>query len=155
MSKKKLIKKKGKNLKSFLPGKIKVNLIDPIKVIEKTKNKIDNYYTNFVKNREKEKRRLEKKKIIDQKKEEQRQKKQAQKEKLNNHNGKIVLVHGVQMFNSSSMFTLEPKVGDFYFFPNYLMHTVYPFYDSDEERRSVSFNAVIDENIYNTYNTYG
>jgi uncharacterized protein (TIGR02466 family) len=78
-----------------------------------------------------------------------------QKEKVNNHNGKIVLVHGVQMFNSSSMFTLEPKVGDFYFFPNYLMHTVYPFYDSDEERRSVSFNANIDENIYNTYNSYG
>ena len=78
-----------------------------------------------------------------------------QKEKVNNHNGKIILVHGVQMFNSSSMFTLEQKVGDFYFFPNYLMHTVYPFYDSDEERRSVSFNAVIDENIYNTYNTYG
>ena len=72
MSKKKLIKKKGKNLKSFLHGKIKVNLVNPITVIEKTKNRIDNYYTNFVKNREIEKRRLEKKKIIDQKKEEQR-----------------------------------------------------------------------------------
>ena len=68
-----------------------------------------------------------------------------QKEKVNNHNGKIVLVHGVQMFNSSSMFTIEPKVGDFYFFPNYLLHTVYPYYNSDEERRSVSFNAIIDE----------
>jgi len=31
------------------------------------------------------------------------------------------------------------------------MHTVYPFHDTDEERRSVSFNALIDEEIYNIY----
>ena len=31
-----------------------------------------------------------------------------------------------------------------YLFPSYMMHTVYPFF-SDEERRSVSFNAFIDE----------
>ena len=29
------------------------------------------------------------------------------------------------------------------------MHTVYPFTDTDEERRSVSFNANVDEKIYN------
>ena len=57
------------------------------------------------------------------------------------------------MFNSESVFDIEPKVGDFYFFPNYLMHTVYPFYESNEERRSISFNARIDENIYNVYGT--
>ena len=43
------------------------------------------------------------------------------------------------------MFVVKPKVGDFYFFPNYLMHTVYPFTDTDEERRSVSFNAYLDK----------
>ena len=37
------------------------------------------------------------------------------------------------------------KVGDFYLFPNYMMHAVYPFADTNEERRSVSFNAKIDE----------
>ena len=39
-----------------------------------------------------------------------------------------------------------PEVGNFYLFPNYLMHTVYPFTRYfDEERRSVSFNAKIDD----------
>ena len=47
--------------------------------------------------------------------------------------------------------TITPKVGDFYFFTHYLMHTVFPFKGSDEERRSISFNAFIDENIYNVY----
>ena len=37
------------------------------------------------------------------------------------------------------------------FFPNYLMHTVFPFKDTKEERRSISFNAKIDDNIYNIY----
>ena len=78
-----------------------------------------------------------------------------QKNKTNNYNGKIALVHGAQMFNCNSTFNVQPRVGDFYFFPNYLLHTVYPFYNSNEERRSISFNATIDENIYNTYNTYG
>ena len=43
----------------------------------------------------------------------------------------------------------KPEVGDFYLFPNYLMHTVYPFSDTDEERRSISFNAQIDKNSAN------
>ena len=55
------------------------------------------------------------------------------------------------MFLSSSKFEIIPQVGDFYFFPNYLMHTVYPFKDTDEERRSISFNATIDDSIYNVY----
>ena len=52
---------------------------------------------------------------------------------------------------SESTYVIKPKVGDFYFFPNYLMHTVYPFTGSDEERRSISFNALIDEDIYNVF----
>ena len=71
--------------------------------------------------------------------------------KKNNFNGKLSLVHGSQMFSCKSTFTITPKVGDFYFFPNYLMHIVYPFYKKDEERRSISFNALIDENIYNSF----
>ena len=66
-------------------------------------------------------------------------------------NGKIELVHGNKMFLQRSTFSVLPEVGSFYFFPNYMMHTVYPFSDSDEERRSVSFNARIDEKIYDAY----
>ena len=65
--------------------------------------------------------------------------------------GNLQLIHGSKMFLCESILTIKPKVGDFYFFPNYLMHTVYPFSDSDEERRSISFNANIDENIYDVY----
>ena len=61
------------------------------------------------------------------------------------------MINGTRMFLSNSTFKIIPKVGDFYFFPNYLMHTVYPFKKTNEERRSISFNAYIDENIYNVY----
>ena len=76
-----------------------------------------------------------------------------QSSKKSNANGHLSLIHGNRMFGSESVLDIEPKVGDFYFFPNYLMHTVYPFYESNEERRSVSFNARIDEKIYNVYGT--
>lgn len=75
----------------------------------------------------------------------------TQKEKKVNENGKLCLVHGTRQFMSGATFNITPKVGDFYFFPNYLMHTVYPFVCSNEERRSISFNAFIDEDIYNVY----
>ena len=55
------------------------------------------------------------------------------------------------MFLSNSKLSIKPEVGNFYFFPNYMMHAVYPFADSEEERRSISFNAYIDEEIYNVY----
>ena len=55
------------------------------------------------------------------------------------------------MFLSESQVRIKPEVGNFYFFPNYMMHTVYPFTDTDEERRSISFNAWIDDEIYNVY----
>ena len=54
---------------------------------------------------------------------------------------------------SESIYTAKPVVGDFYLFPNYLMHTVFPFTDTDEERRSVSFNAKVDDQIYDVYGT--
>ena len=75
-----------------------------------------------------------------------------QKTKVNNQNGKLALVHGSKMFMQESTYTVTPKVGDFYFFPNYLMHTVYPFSGTNDERRSVSFNAMIDDDIFNVFN---
>jgi len=65
--------------------------------------------------------------------------------------GNLQLIHGSRMFLCKSTLNIVPAVGDFYFFPNYLMHTVFPFKDTNEERRSISFNANIDENIYNVY----
>jgi len=65
--------------------------------------------------------------------------------------GNLQLIHGARMFLCPSTLDLLPEVGDFYFFPNYLMHTVFPFKDTEEERRSISFNAIIDEEIYNVY----
>ena len=65
--------------------------------------------------------------------------------------GNLNLIHGSRQFTSRSVFRIIPKVGDFYFFPNYLMHTVYPFKGTNEERRSISFNAFIDDKIYHSY----
>ena len=72
----------------------------------------------------------------------------VQKNKHENFNGHLQLVHGTKMFLSPVLLSIEPKVGDFYFFPNYLMHAVYPFKNKSDERRSVSFNALIDNEIY-------
>ena len=73
------------------------------------------------------------------------------KKNIDYRGGNLQLIHGSRMFLCHSTLDLIPKVGDFYFFPNYLMHVVYPFSNSNEERRSVSFNAFIDEEIYNAY----
>ena len=73
------------------------------------------------------------------------------KENREYRGGNLQLIHGSRMFLCHSTINIVPKVGDFYFFPNYLMHTVFPFKNSSEERRSISFNANIDENIYNVY----
>ena len=73
-----------------------------------------------------------------------------QKDKKN-LNGKLSLIHGQRAFMSDSQYKITPEVGDFYIFPHYLMHTVYPFKDTDEERRSISFNAVVDEKIFNVH----
>ena len=54
------------------------------------------------------------------------------------------------MFLSESIHNHVPKVGDVILFPNYLMHTAYPF-NSDGERRSFSFNIEIDQEIANVF----
>tara|TARA_Y100000992_G_scaffold244277_1_gene175378 strand:- start:58 stop:672 length:615 start_codon:yes stop_codon:yes gene_type:complete len=65
----------------------------------------------------------------------------SQPDKKTNENGKLQLIFGSPNLFSKSTFLVKPELGDFYLFPNYLMHTVYPFTGTDEERRSVSFNA--------------
>ena len=77
--------------------------------------------------------------------------KHTQKKNKEYNGGSLQLINGSRMFLSPSIVTIKPKVGDFYFFPHYLMHTVFPFKDTNEERRSISFNADIDEEIYNVY----
>ncbi len=80
--------------------------------------------------------------------------KSEQESKGENLNGKLQLIHGTQQFLSPIVLTITPKVGDFYYFPNYMQHMVYPFKNKTEERRSVSFNAKIDDNIYNVHGKY-
>ena len=70
--------------------------------------------------------------------------KTVQADKKTNENGKLQLIYGSPNLLSKSTYLIKPEVGDFYLFPNYLMHAVYPFSGTDEERRSVSFNAKLD-----------
>ena len=65
-------------------------------------------------------------------------------------NGSIDFINGSKMFLSNSIFNHNPKVGDAILFPNYLMHTAYPF-SVVGERRSFSFNVEIDSNIANVF----
>ena len=50
-------------------------------------------------------------------------------------NGTIDFINGQKNFLSKSIYNLNPKLGDLLIFPNYLMHTAYPF-NVDGERRS-------------------
>ncbi len=59
-------------------------------------------------------------------------------------NGTIDFIYGSKSFLNNSIFNHRPKVGDLILFPNYLMHTAYPF-KRDGERRSFSFNLSIDK----------
>ena len=74
-----------------------------------------------------------------------------QENKSTNFNGTLQLIHGSRAFLSNSKLTITPKVGEMYFFPHYLMHTVSPFVGTDQERRSISFNCFIDEDIFNVF----
>ena len=63
--------------------------------------------------------------------------------KIETH-GTIDFIHGSKSFLNNSIFNHKPKVGDLILFPNYLMHTAYPF-KIDGERRSFSFNLSLDK----------
>ena len=64
------------------------------------------------------------------------------KNKKNKTNGTIDFINGQRGFLSRSIFNIIPKERDLLIFPNYLMHTAYPF-NINAERRSFSFNAKI------------
>ena len=64
------------------------------------------------------------------------------KNKKDKTNGTIDFINGQRSFLSKSIFNFVPKERDLLIFPNYLMHTAYPF-NIDAERRSFSFNARI------------
>tara|TARA_Y200000002_G_C22511217_1_gene591396 strand:+ start:174 stop:764 length:591 start_codon:yes stop_codon:yes gene_type:complete len=64
------------------------------------------------------------------------------KNKKTKTNGTIDFINGQKNFLSKSIYNITPKVGDLILFPNYLMHTAYPF-NINGERRSFSFNVKI------------
>ena len=57
-------------------------------------------------------------------------------------NGTIDFINGQRGFLSKSIYNVVPKIKELIIFPNYLMHTAYPF-NIEGERRSFSFNAKI------------
>lgn len=65
-------------------------------------------------------------------------------------NGTIDFINGSRNFLSESIYNHIPKVGDMILFPNYLMHTAYPFHTKGE-RRSFSLNIELDKNIANVF----
>ncbi len=64
------------------------------------------------------------------------------KNKKDKTNGTIDFINGQKGFLSRSIFNIVPRERDLLIFPNYLMHTAYPF-NINSERRSFSFNAKI------------
>ena len=58
--------------------------------------------------------------------------------------GHLQFAHGTDTHYSVSNFLVRPRVGDFYMFPSYMFHCVYPFKTAGE-RRSFSMNLSVDE----------
>jgi len=58
--------------------------------------------------------------------------------------GHIQFAHGTDTHYSFSNFMAKPRVGDFYIFPSYMFHCVYPF-STPGERRSFSMNFAVEE----------
>ena len=69
--------------------------------------------------------------------------------KIKTH-GTIDFIYGSKSFLNNSIYNHIPKVGDLILFPNYLMHTAYPF-KREGERRSFSFNLDIDKKTFNVF----
>ena len=72
----------------------------------------------------------------------------------NDFSGQIEFSEGSENMFSDSRHRINPEVRQWFLFPNYLMHSVYPFKsDKDDERISFSFNAtVIFDNEYKPSN---
>ena len=65
-------------------------------------------------------------------------------------NGTIDFINGQKGFLSKSIHNVIPKIKDLLIFPNYLMHTAYPF-NIEGERRSFSFNIDIDKKTFDVF----
>ena len=63
-------------------------------------------------------------------------------------NGHINFSYGVDNKYGCANMLIKPRVGDFFVFPNYLFHCVYPFYTKGE-RRSFSMNMTFYKQIIN------
>ena len=63
-------------------------------------------------------------------------------------NGDINFSYGVDNKYGCANMLIKPRVGDFFVFPNYLFHCVYPFYTKGE-RRSFSMNMEFYKKIIN------
>ena len=58
--------------------------------------------------------------------------------------GHLQFAHGTDTHYSVSNFMIKPRVGDFWIFPSYMFHCVYPF-RTQGERRSFSMNVSVVE----------
>jgi hypothetical protein len=70
--------------------------------------------------------------------------------KPGSYDGSICFTHGSRQFLSNSTYSINPRPGLITIFPHYLMHSVYPFH-VEGERRSLAFNALVDESIFDVY----
>ena len=61
----------------------------------------------------------------------------------NPSNGHLEFIGGQQHSLAISQLRLSPKVGEFFVFPYTLVHGVYPFYGTDQVRRTLSYNCDI------------
>ena len=56
-------------------------------------------------------------------------------------NGRLEFTGGSQDVLGIPQFRVDAQVGEFYVFPYTMLHCVYPFYDTDETRRTLSYNC--------------
>ena len=55
--------------------------------------------------------------------------------------GSITFVNSPTFFLNRGHLTLIPEIGSIFLFPSYVLHTVYPIRENQEERRCIAFNA--------------
>lgn len=67
--------------------------------------------------------------------------------------GNINFLYSSDQFLSTGHVEMRPEAGQMFLFPHYLLHSVNPFF-GEGERRSFSFNALVDDQIFDVY-AYG
>jgi|TARA_B100001093_G_C26566201_1_gene900876 predicted 2-oxoglutarate/Fe(II)-dependent dioxygenase YbiX len=55
--------------------------------------------------------------------------------------GSITFVNSPTFFLNRGHLTLTPEIGSIFLFPSYVLHTVYPIRENQEERRCIAFNS--------------